>query len=290
MMRMRMRIGFGAALTALAASAVGGQALRQSAPVAAPQQQTSAATSARPTPFPATQALFDGYVRDGKMPGIVGGFMRYLPITLLATLSASLVMALIFIPALGARWGRRDSHSEEEQRNIAAAETGSLSDIRGATGKYLQALTWAVDHPTRTFWFAIAILLGIFFSYSFLGAGVEYFPASEPNNIMVNVHARGDLSIYQKDALIRETEKRLLPMTEFKSVYARTGGGGGYEAAADNIGVIQLELKDWQQRRPASQIIEEVRRRTQDMPGVVIEVVQEQSGPSQGKPAAASAV
>ena len=73
-MRMRMRIGFGAALTALAASAVGGQALRQSAPVAAPQQQTSAATSARPTPFPATQALFDGYVRDGKMPGIVAAF------------------------------------------------------------------------------------------------------------------------------------------------------------------------------------------------------------------------
>ena len=35
-------------------------------------------------------------------PGIVGEFMKYLPITLLATLSASLLMALVFVPVLGA--------------------------------------------------------------------------------------------------------------------------------------------------------------------------------------------
>ena len=34
-------------------------------------------------------------------PGIVGEFMKYLPITLLATLSASLLMALVFVPVLG---------------------------------------------------------------------------------------------------------------------------------------------------------------------------------------------
>ena len=34
-------------------------------------------------------------------PGIVGEFMKYLPITLLATLSASLLMALVFLPVLG---------------------------------------------------------------------------------------------------------------------------------------------------------------------------------------------
>jgi CubicO group peptidase (beta-lactamase class C family) len=49
----------------LAASAWGGQGLPQAAPAPA-----TTATS----PLPATQALFDGYVRDNKMPGIVGGF------------------------------------------------------------------------------------------------------------------------------------------------------------------------------------------------------------------------
>src|SRR6202795_1600869 len=39
-------------------------------------------------------------------PGIVGQFMKYMPITLIATLSASLVTALIFTPTLGALIGK----------------------------------------------------------------------------------------------------------------------------------------------------------------------------------------
>jgi len=37
-------------------------------------------------------------------PGVVGEFMKFLPITLLATLTASLAMALIFVPVLGANF------------------------------------------------------------------------------------------------------------------------------------------------------------------------------------------
>ena len=39
-------------------------------------------------------------------PGMVGEFMKFLPLTLLMTLAASLVMALIFVPTLGATFGR----------------------------------------------------------------------------------------------------------------------------------------------------------------------------------------
>ena len=217
-------------------------------------------------------------------PGFMGGFMKFLPITLLATLTASLVMALIFIPTLGARWSRSDSHSEEEQKRIAAAETGDLGGITGPTGLYLRALTWAVDRPVKTFWLAIGMLLGIFGGYGTLGAGVEFFPAIEPKNVMVIVHARGDLSVHEKDLLMRETESRIMDLPDFKNMYARTGGGGGYEAAADTVGVIQLELKDWKIRRKADRIIEELRQRTADMGGVVIEIIKEENGPRQGKP------
>src|SRR6202171_2871708 len=51
-------------------------------------------------------------------PGIVGQFMKYMPITLIATLSASLVSALVFTPTLGALIGKaspvahNDGHAE----------------------------------------------------------------------------------------------------------------------------------------------------------------------------------
>jgi len=62
-------VGLGIAALA-ATAAIGAQALRQAAPAPAVVQ---GATPGR-TVLPATQALFDGYVRDGKMPGIVAAF------------------------------------------------------------------------------------------------------------------------------------------------------------------------------------------------------------------------
>lgn len=217
-------------------------------------------------------------------PGMMGGFMKFLPITLLATLSASLVMAMIFIPALGAFWGRSGLHTAEEQKRIAAAETGDLDDITGPTRHYLRALTWAVDRPVKTFWMAMGMLVGIFVGYGALGTGVEFFPEIEPRSIMVNVHARGDLSAYEKDALVREVEKRILDIPDFKSVYSRSGTVSDRQASADTVGMIQLELKDWRERRKAEDLIAEVRARTVGLPGAIIEVVKEEDGPGQGKP------
>jgi multidrug efflux pump len=45
-------------------------------------------------------------------PGIVGEFMKYLPITLIATLSSSMLYALVFTPALGAIFGRAPKAEE----------------------------------------------------------------------------------------------------------------------------------------------------------------------------------
>jgi multidrug efflux pump len=223
-------------------------------------------------------------------PGLMGGFMKFLPITLLATLTASLVMAMVFIPTLGAIWGQSDSHSMEEQQRIAAAETGRLEDISGPTRHYLRVLTWAVDAPGRTFMIAVSMLVAIYVTYGvcvafhLMGAGLEFFPESEPNNIIVNVHARGDLSVYEKDALVRDVEKRIRDLPYFTSVYARSGTVSDRQAAADTVGMITLELKDWQQRPKADAVIEQMRARTAGMPGAIIEVVKEANGPSSGKP------
>ena len=52
-------------------------------------------------------------------PGIIGGFMKYLPITIIFVLSASLLMALIFVPVLGSIFGK--SKTEEIRRAYKTA-------------------------------------------------------------------------------------------------------------------------------------------------------------------------
>jgi multidrug efflux pump len=65
-------------------------------------------------------------------PGIVGEFMKYLPITLIATLSASLVVALVFTPTLGALLGKAVPTPKDEPSPIQA-RTCARCDMRCGT-------------------------------------------------------------------------------------------------------------------------------------------------------------
>ncbi len=70
-------------------------------------------------------------------PGIVGEFMKYLPLTLIATLSASLAVALFFTPTLGAILGRAGKPKQEEHH---------LRD----RGPYMRMVKLALHHPLAT--------------------------------------------------------------------------------------------------------------------------------------------
>ncbi|MCK5364434.1 MAG: efflux RND transporter permease subunit, partial [Gammaproteobacteria bacterium] len=88
----------------------------------------------------------------------------------------------------------------------------------------------------------------------------------------------------ESDALVREVENRLLDMGEFATVYARTGTTFRAQVTEDTVGLIQLEFVDWNERRPARKILEEVRERTKDLAGIIIEARKEEAGPPVGKP------
>ena len=217
-------------------------------------------------------------------PGIVGEFMKYLPITLIATLAASLFMALIFVPTLGGVIGRRAPDSDYQVRNLAAAETGDLSRLTGGSRLYLEVLRIAVARPVAVVMIAAGVLTTAYAAYGHWGRGVEFFPDVEPENAIIHVRARGDLSVMERDRLVREVERRVLGMSEFASVYARSGTHFRSEVGEDTVGIVQLELADWRHRRPAREILDEVRARTSDLAGIVLEVRKEDQGPAAGKP------
>ncbi|MEX0851968.1 MAG: efflux RND transporter permease subunit [Bauldia sp.] len=216
-------------------------------------------------------------------PGIVGEFMGYLPTTLIATLSCSLVAALIFTPTLGALVGKpHEVHYDAIRRE----------------GPYLKTVRLAIRHPGTTILVAVALLIGVPLLYGQVGKGVEFFPDVEPDQGIVLVHARGNISLAEKDRLVRSVEARVLDMRGLptdvdirglSTVYARSGdmgqgGGFGGEVTEDVIGQIQFEFIDWQRRPPAGEIMDEIRAKTADIPGIKVEVTAPQGGPPTGKP------
>lgn len=215
-------------------------------------------------------------------PDITGEFMKYLPITMLITLTASLFMALIAIPTLGTVLVR--SAASQPAGNPTALEQQDVSRLSGMTGSYVRTLHLALRYPGWVISGTIASLILMFYLYGALGNGVEFFPEAETDASIISVRARGDLSLDERDKLVREVEQRLLPMDEIKVIYTSVNSGPGQRGEPlDIIGSLQLELQPWHQRRHQHEILRDIRLRTADIPGIIIEAQQRQEGPSQGR-------
>ncbi|MDA1064104.1 MAG: efflux RND transporter permease subunit [Proteobacteria bacterium] len=214
-------------------------------------------------------------------PGISGEFMKYLPITLIAVLAASLLMALLIVPTVGAIFGKTGATSEADRQNLAVAETGDLATLQGFTGRYVRFLRGSLQRPWRNVGAVSALLLAIYVGFVVLGRGVEYFPEIEPPFAMVDIRARGDLSIDEKDFLVRQVEERISDMPEIEFLYAKTADVRGTQ---DQIGKLTLNYIDWDKRRKSDAILAEIRHRTADLAGITIETRNPDAGPPQGKP------
>jgi multidrug efflux pump len=218
-------------------------------------------------------------------PGVVGEFMKFLPITLIATLTASLLMALIFVPNLGALIGRAEAADPRTMKLLSASEGGDLKDLAGPTGLYVRLLRRFLKRPAAVLLAAIVIAVGTYVAYGAFGRGVEFFPEVEPEVARLQVRARGDLSVHQRDRLVGEIEERILGVEGIDTIYSRSAVSfEGEDVDEDVIGVLLLEFEDWQVRRPASEIFAEIRERTDDLAGIQLEVRQAEAGPPVGKP------
>ena len=205
-------------------------------------------------------------------PGMVGEFMKFLPITVIIALSASLTMALIFLPILG--------------KVLNKNTTPAIKTTEGPiTEKYTRLLRKLLMMPGKTLGVSFFIMVSVFILYSFLNKGLEFFPNIEPEFGLIQIQARGDLSIYEKDEIVKKVESRIEGMSELRSIYAKSFNRvARNNNSADLIGSIQLEFIDWDKRRPATEIFNKMKQLTSDIPGIKVEFIKSKDGPASGKP------
>jgi multidrug efflux pump len=242
-------------------------------------------------------------------PGVVGQFMKYMPITIIVTMTGALVMAMLFVPALGARM-RRDGESRHPAGGVASAQdlslyheeilrspAGSQNDAASEVGEdlddprptdrftlaYMRGVEQVLRRPGRFCALMCAGMVAVFVLFGTIGPGVEFFPDIEPENASLQIRARGNLSVDEMDALVRQVESRITPSDEVKIFYTRSGKLGTRDMPRDTIGIIQMEFVDWQKRRRANEILSEMKAKVADIPGIVVETAKQEQGPPSGK-------
>ena len=218
-------------------------------------------------------------------PGIAGEFMFFLPVTLLAILSSSLVMALFFIPVIGKIFGTDKNFNKDQQNNLKLLETGNLNDIKGIQGKYIEVLRYCLDNPKKLIALTFVSLISIQIFYGKFGKGFEFFPPIEPDYAEVVIHARGNFSAIEKDKIVNQIEKEILKNKNIENLYSRSGmvKGDNRDESEDVIGAIKIEFIDWRKRPNANIIIEELKLQTKQFAGIYIEFIKKQDGPPKDK-------
>lgn len=222
-------------------------------------------------------------------PGVSGKFMSYLPITVFAVLSGSLLYALCFGPVLGAILGKAGSLTEASKTRMRTLESGDPTKLRSLTGLYARIVRVSTRHAWLTVTCTVLALLASFAAYNAKQLGMIFFE-SDPQFAQVLIHARGNLSIEQTSEIVGDVEERLLHVPGIQSInsiatVAAGGFFGSQDAAQDVVGSIFIELTDQAERElSGEETLEIVRGRTRDLVGIIVEVRPLEEGPPVGKP------
>lgn len=147
-------------------------------------------------------------------PGIMGEFMKYLPLTLIITLTSSLFVAMIINPALAAVFmkSKKAGGAAATPEQIAAAGEKPV-DI---TSRYLKAYTAVLGLALRhritvvLISFAVLVLLvQVWLVRVGLEKPVEFFPDIDPKSVYINLDMPEGADLDYTDRVLRAVEKKI---------------------------------------------------------------------------------
>ncbi|MDP6107649.1 MAG: efflux RND transporter permease subunit, partial [Candidatus Brocadiia bacterium] len=229
-------------------------------------------------------------------PGIIGDFMKYLPITLIITLSSSLFVALVISPAICSVLGGHAPRAankrggEPVQRALGAPVQPALAVSR-VLRLYRRVLTLAISYSFVTLSLAVLLLVAMVISYAAWGRGVEFFPTGDPDRAMINIRSPQGTNIRESDRLARIVEERVEGYrADLKHVVTNVGAGGGNAftgggGGGTHVGEITMVFYDFEDRKvPSADIVAKVRHDLADIAGAEIKLAWEEGGPPTGAP------
>ena len=215
-------------------------------------------------------------------PGIMGEFMKYLPITLVITLLSSLLVALIFNPVLCSRLMKAPRADSETHI--------TLGDRLIAFGlsTYEPTLRWSLRHRAVVLFSMAVLFVGSFVVFGMYNSGVELFPDVDPRVAYVDIQAPSGTRIEVSDTYTREVEAAVAQVPELKAYSGQVGAQLGFAAssrAPANKSLVTMEFIDFEDRlRSSRSSIEDLRAHLAAFTGARLIIDKQEEGPPTGKP------
>ncbi len=227
---------------------------------------------------------------------ITGKFMSFLPLTMIYVLTASMFMAIIFLPTLGALIGPRKITKATGNLKALSGAEGDPSKVTGLMGVYVGFIRFMIARPISVIVMTVIILFLIVSGFRASTAGpppkpVEFFTQNSSDQIFIVARARGNTTPAFDLEIGKDIERRIADIVDIESAYTVAGSGassGGFEGndqlPVDTVAKVFVELVQFENRSyTVPEITEQLREATTGVPGVYTEIIAASQGPPIGK-------
>lgn len=229
-----------------------------------------------------TATLLFAFLPLLALPGNSGMFIRSLPLAVVYTVIASLLVALTIIPFLASRVLPRESDAEGN------AVLRML--MRFIHGVYRPLLRIALARPWPTLGITSVMVLATLALVPIMGFSL--FPKANTPQFIIEVMLPNGSSLAQTDRVLREVERVVLEQPEVEFAMSNVGRGNPQiyynifpNERAANYGEVFVQLYRYQERETQA-LFERLRKRYADIPGADILVKEFENGPPMAAPIA----
>jgi len=234
--------------------------------------------------------------------GLAAEIFKPLAVTVSFALLVSLFAALTIVPMLSARLLHTkkvdvkevdikevDAKKRAKSRfnRVMAPLLDRFDDLINKTREfYLRSLKWALNKRKTVVIGTLILILASLALVPFIGT--EFLPEMDQGEISIDVTMPEGTLLAETSKTIDLIEAELKSIKEIETIFTTAGGGGSFSMGQNNsnIGNIYLRLQPMSERsRSTSDVMEEIRGLTADIPGADIKVSQMESGGfSSGEP------
>ena len=207
--------------------------------------------------------------------GMVGILFKDFAMTVTLSLTASLVVALTFIPMLSSKILTIDDNTEGKKKRLDFIYKAFDNLFEKIENKYKSLLELGLKRRKTTI--GISVIVFVLSVVSLAGVGMEFFPVTDEGSMTINISLPLGSNIYQVDEITKIVEEKITEIPEIDVIFANvtSGGFGSHSINTGNSGSISVNLVKLRERkRSTKEVAEEVRKITKDIPGAEITVTE----------------
>ena len=196
------------------------------------------------------------------MPGVIGLLFHEFAVIVTLAIVASAFVSLTLVPMLASRFLTDEAHMKRSGMIVRSFERGFNAGLAG----YSRSLDMALRH--RRIVLVVALLTFVATAWLFVTIPKGFFPEEDIGQMSISTEAAEDISFPAMVVLQNRVAEVLRNDPAVATVNSFNGAGG--VSGSQNVGRMFINLKPRDERPPMKRVVENLRKKLLEVPGISV--------------------